>query len=73
MASATRMPRPSHQKSEGHSTHLACDASSGGADVVQTGSEDASRGHFGPLATHLPGLSLERTTGFEPATLTLAR
>jgi hypothetical protein len=28
--------------------------------------------HFWSLTTHLAGLSLERTTGFEPATLTLA-
>ena len=44
-----------------------------GTDVVQSTPRNASRGHFSSLATHLAGLSLERTTGFEPTTLTLAR
>src|SRR5579863_2620703 len=35
---------------------------------------DANSGtQSGPRNTYLPGLSLERTTGFEPATLTLAK
>jgi hypothetical protein len=44
-----------------------------GANVVRATHSRAERGEFLPITSPLPGLSLERTTGFEPATLTLAR
>ena len=44
-----------------------------GANVVRGSSRLATSGRFPPLALLQPGLFLERTTGFEPATLTLAR
>jgi len=44
-----------------------------GANVVHLVPKSAIRLRFRPLTPPRPGLSLERTTGFEPATLTLAR
>ena len=44
-----------------------------GADVMRGAAKCATQARLWPFAGSLPGLSLERTTGFEPATLALAK
>jgi len=61
------------RKNKGSTARPPRNARKCGANVVHRARRRNTRGRFRPLAAPLPGLSLERTTGFEPATLTLAR